>query len=396
MGKQGFFSGVSKRISTRFFGSREPAYDPYDDSWMEDTIVSKPFSVQHDIHVDFDSDTGFKGLPDEWEALLNAGAITKEEVLEKPDAVLSCLETQSKYIKKQEEENMLATKNMVSEAGEIPEEKSVSLNDFINTADPFELYEDITKIGEGAAGEVFVATEKATGDKIAIKKMPLSAQNMKMLVTEIYIMKESKHSAIVAYYDSFVAEDQIWVIMETMSGGCLTDILDQYESDVKLTEGQIAFVCQQVLAGLSYIHSCHRIHRDIKSDNILIAGAPYWMAPELIRGAEYDCKVDIWSLGIMLMEMAEGEPPYMDYPPLRALFLISTKGIPGLQTASEWSPEMNDFLKQCLTQGPEDRPGANQLLEHPFLKKACDPLEMSKQVAAARDAKTDSLKNLMM
>jgi len=390
---------------------------------MEDTIVSKPFSVQHDIHVDFDSDTGFKGLPDEWEALLNAGAITKEEVLEKPDAVLSCLETQSKYIKKQEEENMLATKNMASEAGEIPEEKSVSLNDFINTADPFELYEDITKIGEGAAGEVFVATEKATGDKIAIKKMPLSAQNMKMLVTEIYIMKESKHSAIVAYYDSFVAEDQIWVIMEMMSGGCLTDILDQYESDVKLTEGQIAFVCQQVLAGLSYIHSCHRIHRDIKSDNILIAGdgavkiadfgyaaqltkgrakrntivgTPYWMAPELIRGAEYDCKVDIWSLGIMLMEMAEGEPPYMDYPPLRALFLISTKGIPGLQTASEWSPEMNDFLKQCLTQEPEDRPGANQLLEHPFLKKACDPLEMSKQVAAARDAKTDSLKNLMM
>jgi len=211
--------------------------------------------------------------------------------------------------------------------------------------------------------------------------------------------------------------------MEMMSGGCLTDILDQYESDVKLTEGQIAFVCQQVLAGLSYIHSCHRIHRDIKSDNILIAGdgavkiadfgyaaqltkgrakrntivgTPYWMAPELIRGAEYDCKVDIWSLGIMLMEMAEGEPPYMDYPPLRALFLISTKGIPGLQTASEWSPEMNDFLKQCLTQEPEDRPGANQLLEHPFLKKACDPLEMSKQVAAARDAKTDSLKNLMM
>ena len=67
------------------------------------------------------------------------------------------------------------------------------------------------------------------------------------------------------------------------------------------------------------------------------------MAPELIRGQEYSAKVDIWSLGIMMMEMAEGEPPYMEYPPLRALFLITTKGIPGLREPESWSPAFSEF-----------------------------------------------------
>lgn len=400
------------KLKDKIFGSgAKSSEDPYDDSWMEDTIVSSPFSVKHDIHVDFDSDTGFKGLPPEWESLLNTGVITKQEIIENHEAVLSCLETHS---------NFLNEKPQAITPGEMPNEKVVSLNDLINTSDPLEIYADITKIGEGAAGEVFIATETKTGRKVAIKKMSLSAQNMKMLVTEICIMKESNHPGIVAYYDSYVVDDKIWVAMELMSGGCLTDILDQFEV-VKLTEKQIAYTCRQVLGGLSYIHSGHRIHRDIKSDNILIGedgsvkiadfgyaaqltkgrskrqtivGTPYWMAPELIRGIEYDQKVDIWSLGIMLMEMAEGEPPYMDYPPLRALFLITTKGIPGLKEPSKWSPKLTDFLLKCLTQDPAARPDANSLLEHPFLEQVANPREMIEQVANAKRAKEESLKML--
>lgn len=132
------------------------------------------------------------------------------------------------------------------------------------------------------------------------------------------------------------------------------------------------------------------IHRDIKSDNILIGsrgevkiadfgyaaqltqqktkrntivGTPYWMAPELIRGQNYDTKVDIWSLGIMIMEMAEGEPPYMEFPPLRALFLITTKGIPDLKDPGKWSSPFRQFVALCLEKDPEKRPDADELLK---------------------------------
>ncbi len=98
-----------------------------------------------------------------------------------------------------------------------------------------------------------------------------------------------------------------------------------------------------------------------------IVGTPYWMAPELIRGQNYDQKVDMWSLGIMMMEMAEGEPPYMEFPPLRALFLITTKGIPELKYSSKWSADMKSFLARCLEKEPENRPEASELLKVSWL-----------------------------
>mmetsp|Transcript_16948 Transcript_16948/g.23581 ORF Transcript_16948/g.23581 Transcript_16948/m.23581 type:complete len:122 (-) Transcript_16948:209-574(-) len=111
------------------------------------------------------------------------------------------------------------------------------------------------------------------------------------------------------------------------------------------------------------------------------------MAPELIRGQNYDQKVDIWSLGIMCMEMAEGEPPYMEFPPLRALFLITTKGIPDLKHPDKWSYEFRDFVAKCLDKEPETRPDATELLKHPFLKKAGPVSDVANSIKQARVAK---------
>eukprot|EP01126_Amoeba_proteus_P043111 TRINITY_DN4710_c0_g1_i10.p1 TRINITY_DN4710_c0_g1~~TRINITY_DN4710_c0_g1_i10.p1 ORF type:complete len:243 (+),score=70.09 TRINITY_DN4710_c0_g1_i10:723-1451(+) len=237
-----------------------------------------------------------------------------------------------------------------------------------------------------------------------------------MIVTEIEIMKGSKHANLVEFFDCFDVNKSLWVVMEFMDGGCLTDILEEFET-VKMTEKQIAYVCRETLRGLVYLHQYHRIHRDIKSDNLLlkstgevkladfgyaaqltekktyrstIVGTPYWMAPELIRGTEYNAKVDIWSLGIMLMEMTEGEPPYMEFPPLRALFLITTKGIPGLSDPSAWSGLLQEFVSSALLVSVEKRPTAKELLSHPFMNDVCEPKEITELILAAKLAKENA------
>jgi len=381
-----------------FFGGKKK-----DSNGGKKPTVSSPYDLTHKIHVDFSSATGFSGLPPEWETMLK-GNISKDEVLKNPNAVLDVLGFQSDFInqeKKGREKHI-----------PLPADRVVTLDELVSKGDPEEIYKDFVKIGEGAAGEVFLASNGTTGQKVAIKKMPLTAQNAKLLTSEIHIMKESKHKNVVAFIDSFRIDTQLWVVMEYMGGGCLTEILEQVET-CPMSEAHIAWVCKETLNGLKYIHKLHRIHRDIKSDNMLISstgdikiadfgyaaqltekkdrrntivGTPYWMAPELIRGQNYDQVVDIWSLGIMIIEMAEGEPPYMEFPPLRALFLITTKGIPDLKEADKWSREFKEFLSLTLQKDPSKRPSAVKLLKHEYLRKACKGAELVQLVAKARKA----------
>jgi len=416
--------------------------------------VSEPVTVSHRIHVDFNSESGgFQGLPPEWEKLLQSSGITQDDVKENSDAVLDILEFGSQYMEQeakdkkkaeaaasqhqrkptQEEVHPPATNGAShtpattstddgQPAAPLPEERTITLSDLINKSDPTKVYPNPKKIGEGAAGEVFMAYQAVTSRRCAIKKMTLANQNLKLLLTEIAIMKDSHHGNIVDYIDSYIVEEKLWVVMEFMDGGCLTQILEQFDQ-MQMQERHIARVCLETLKGLIYIHSLHRIHRDIKSDNILmsltgevkladfgyaaqltkqkqkrntIVGTPYWMAPELIRGQSYDTKVDIWSLGIMAMEMAEGEPPYMEFPPLRALFLITTKGIPPLKDARKWTTLFRDFVGKCLEKDADNRIESTELLKHPFLRTACEPLEITTLIEKARSLHDSQVKNLVI
>ncbi|KAL3897130.1 MAG: hypothetical protein SGCHY_003634 [Lobulomycetales sp.] len=152
-------------------------------------------------------------------------------------------------------------------AGITVDEVVAKLSSVCNPLDPTKLYKNLQKVGQGASGGVFVAKYIKTGESVAIKQMNLEQQPKKeLIINEILVMREARHKNIVNFMDSFLWKGDLWVVMEYMEGGSLTDIV----TSNFMTEGQIAAVCKEVLEGLQHLHARSIIHRDIKSDNILL------------------------------------------------------------------------------------------------------------------------------
>lgn len=350
-------------------------------------VISKPFEFKHNIHVDYNSETGFVGLPPEWETMLKSSGITKEEAVENQDAVLGILD--------------LATNNMQRPDESAAKQKPIGgkkqrLVDYLQNEDPTKVFGKLQRLDEGSSAVVYKGIHNKTGMKVAIKIIQIKADTkLETLENEIAMMHSCQHDNIVKYVGAYSHNQDLWIVMEMMSGGKLTDLL----LNTQFSEPEIAGVCKEILKSLKYLHDNQRIHRDIKSDNVLlgetgevkladfgfcaelsqtadkrrsVVGTPYWMAPEVIRGVDYDTKVDIWSLGIMALEMADGEPPLLDLPPLRALFIIATQPPPTLREPEKWSNTFKDFLACALAKNPQKRASADDLLAHPFIQKASD------------------------
>ncbi|GAM19688.1 hypothetical protein SAMD00019534_028630 [Acytostelium subglobosum LB1] len=375
--------------------------------------VGVPFNVKHNVHVDYNSITGFEGLPREWEVVLQSSGITKEDVVEQPQAVLDVLDFHLGSMNNQHGTKPMPPKPQFQAqpqqhtqpiAHPTPVAPQPQQQQQTHQQQQMQqMYNDIPPLSDG---DDF--------DLMNNQSSPPIPEETTLSLNDLISTEDPSKFYLVG--------DSLWVAMEFMGGGCLTEVLEQF-STIKLTESQIAYICAESLKGLAYIHNQYRIHRDIKSDNILlgsdgsvkladfgyaaqltknkqkrvtIVGTPYWMAPELIRGQNYDRKVDIWSLGIMAMEMAESEPPYMSFPPLRALFLITTKGIPDLKEQGKWSEDFKDFVKKCLDKDPDNRPDAQTLLKHPFLRQACNSNGLVPAITEAKKAKEAQSKFSLM
>ena len=205
-------------------------------------------------------------------------------------------------------------------------------------------------------------------------------------------MKESQNQRITKFYESFINNSQLYIVMEYVAGGSVKDIL---KLRGPIQEIYIPILLREILLALNFLHTEKKIHRDVKAANILLSmdgqvkladfgvaakvtesvskrnsfvGTPYWMAPEVISQSNYDAKADIWSLGITSIEMATGNPPYYSIPPINALFKIQTDPPPSLDNS--FSASFRDFVGQCLQKDMNLRPSAESLLEHKFIKTA--------------------------
>ncbi|KAA8494695.1 Serine/threonine-protein kinase pakC [Porphyridium purpureum] len=404
--------------------------------------IGTPLELVHQVHVeqDVESNTGFMGLPPSMEAELITNGLNHLDLNEDPNAAMAALQfynksrAQSVYERSARAVALATDGDSAStEAGRtkyleshfrfsVPPEQPIFRDE-----DPELHFQAIKGLGKGAGGIVILVTKNddPTQTKLALKKVePADESEERALEMEITVMSGTRHKNLIKCYETFRWEGAWWISMEYMSGGCLTDVLDFLrKTKQSMPEKLIAYVIRQTLKGLNYMHMQKRLHRDIKSDNILVCadqgtvkladfgfvcelteekakrttcvGTPYWMAPELISNHEYDYKADVWSMGVLTIECADLVPPYFDEKPLRAMYLITKRPPPRMKDPSKWSFEMLDFVARCVALNPARRATTAELLAHPFLRQTADKNDMKKMLQDMFQLKAANKKKLL-
>uniref|UniRef100_A0A672G4Q0 non-specific serine/threonine protein kinase n=1 Tax=Salarias fasciatus TaxID=181472 RepID=A0A672G4Q0_SALFA len=261
--------------------------------------------------------------------------------------------------------------------------------------DPEKLFSDLREIGHGSFGAVYFARDVRTNEVVAIKKMSYSGkqsnEKWQDIIKEVKFLQRIRHPNSIEYKGCYLREHTAWLVMEYCLGSA-SDLLEVHKKP--LQEVEIAAITHGALQGLAYLHSHNMIHRDVKAGNILLTepgqvkladfgsasiaspansfvGTPYWMAPEVILAmdeGQYDGKVDVWSLGITCIELAERKPPLFNMNAMSALYHIAQNESPTLQS-SEWTDYFRNFIDSCLQKIPQDRPHSDDMLGHAFLQR---------------------------
>lgn len=263
-----------------------------------------------------------------------------------------------------------------------------------STDDPERVFTDLREIGHGSFGAVYYARNVHSREVVAIKKMSYSgrqaSEKWQDIIKEVTFLRQVKHKNCIEYKGCYLREHTAWLVMEYCLGSA-SDIIEVHKKPLR--ENEIGAICKDALQGLDYLHAMNRIHRDVKAGNILLTdsgtvkladfgsasincpansfvGTPYWMAPEVILAmdeGQYDGNVDIWSLGITCIELAERKPPLFNMNAMSALYHIAQNDSPSL-SGGEWSDDFRNFVDTCLEKDPRKRPNASQSLKHIFIQ----------------------------
>ncbi|KAM6165632.1 serine/threonine-protein kinase TAO3 [Erethizon dorsatum] len=290
--------------------------------------------------------------------------------------------------------------------------KDPELTDLFYKDDPEELFIDLHEIGHGSFGAVYFATNAHTNEVVAVKKMSYSGKQSHEkwhdILKEVKFLRQLKHPNTIEYKGCYLKEHTAWLVMEYCLGSA-SDLLEVHKKP--LQEVEISAITHGALQGLAYLHSHALIHRDIKAGNILLSepgqvkladfgsasmaspansfvGTPYWMAPEVILAmdeGQYDGKVDIWSLGITCIELAERKPPLFNMNAMSALYHIAQNDSPTLQS-NEWTDSFRRFVDYCLQKIPQERPTSVELLRHDFVRRERPPRVLIDLIQRTKDA----------
>lgn len=306
--------------------------------------------------------------------------------------------------------------------------KDPEISQYFDKEDPEKIFTDLREIGHGSFGAVYYARNIATKEVVAIKKMSFtgkqSTEKWQDILKEVKFLKTVKHRNTIDYKGCYLKENTAWLVMEYCLGSA-SDIIEVHKKPLR--EEEISAICHDSLKGLEYLHYQCRIHRDVKAGNILLTevgtvkladfgsasmgspansfvGTPYWMAPEVILAmdeGQYDGKVDVWSLGITCIELAERKPPYFNLNAMSALYHIAQNEAPTLnqiyhggshhggshhgsapgggggghnntqqqQPPPDWSDAFRNFVASCLRKSPAERPTSSAMLTHSFITR---------------------------
>ncbi|CAI5747515.1 unnamed protein product [Peronospora destructor] len=272
-----------------------------------------------------------------------------------------------------------------------------------------ENYHILERIGEGSFGKVYRGRRKYSGHIVALKfvtKQGKSARDLKNLRQEINILRQLNHCNIIAMMDSFETDREFCLVTEYAQG----ELFQVLEDEQSLPEQEIRKIAIQLIQVLHVLHSNRIIHRDMKPQNILIGsrqqiklcdfgfaraighdtsllrsikGTPLYMAPELVQKKTYNYTVDLWSLGVILYELAVGKPPfYTD----RIVSLIQMIVRDDVQYPSTMSADFQSFLKGLLNKDPAYRLKWPEIFEHPFVQET--PEQLTKRLQLERQVRT--------